>query len=129
MSGQAIPLDEAMPGFRRPQQSVDDLVAEYEAWVKDERDGHDKAVLTYREDMAARTEVTHHVLLRFLHPEYVSAEEMVSPYSQDETVALILEGRLATARGRRKEYEAMEERLEKQIAEVRSKIASYQESE
>jgi hypothetical protein len=109
-----IPLDKVIPGFARPQESADDLVAEYEAWVAGDADGHDTAITAYRVRAAKRSEGAHQFALRFLQPEYVCSHGECECATQ-KSVLVQLEGRLATARGRRREYEALEGTLERQI--------------
>jgi hypothetical protein len=115
------PLNDILPGFVRPQESVDDLVAEYEAWVGGDQDGHDQVVEDFRAKMAQRSEGAHEFALKYLQPEYVCSHGQCN-CGEKVSVLVQLEGRLAVARGRRAAYEALEKGLERQIMLHKEKL-------
>jgi len=108
-------INSHLQGFIRPQVEVDDLFAEYEAWVAGNLDGHDKVVATYRERIAANSDAAHELALRFLTPDFVCSHGKCDCRSKT-SVVVQLEGRLAVLRSRRLEYEQREASLEKRIA-------------
>jgi len=110
-----VSIHEAMPGFARPQESVEDLFTEYEAWVNGDLDGHDQVVKGFRETMLKRSEGAHEFALRFLDPVFVCSHGQCDCIEK-QSVLRQLEGRLAVARGRRQAYESLERTIEKQIA-------------
>ena len=117
-----VPFNDIIPGFIRPQQEVDDLVAEYEAWVAGDQDGHDRVVKDYRDEVARRSEGAHEFALKYLQPEYVCSHGQCD-CGEKVSVLTQLEGRLATARGRLAAYASLEKSLERLIELHKEKLA------
>lgn len=117
---------EMLPGFIRPQQGVDDLIAEYEAWVAGERDGHDQVVEDCKVRMLQRSEGAHEFALKYLQPEFACSHGKCDCVKPGAVLAQ-LEGRLAVARGRRAAYEDLVKTLERVIEQHKERSAQTPE--
>ncbi len=106
-------MNEVIPGFVRPQWTADDLINEYKAWTTGVLDGFDVTITAYRRVLNA-SDQAHGFALKFLDPKFVCSHGDCD-CTEKNSVLRQLEGRLATARGRRKEYEHLEKRLTSQV--------------